>query len=186
MNWKSTIIPRTFYDRSPINVAQELLGKFLVRRMDDKYLVGIITETEAYLASGDSAAHNFKGMTKRNESLYKAAGHTYIHSMRGWNLIDVVTEGIDIPSSVLIRAIEPLEGIEGPTNGPGKVCKALSITLNLNGIDITNPNSEIFIARGEKEVLHEITSSSRVGISSAKDMPLRFYLAGNISVSKKK
>src|SRR4051812_44626519 len=117
MNWKDTIIPRDFYDRNPVDVAKDLLGKFLVRRINNKYSVGLITETEAYLPSGDSAAHNFKGKTKRNESLYKEAGHAYIHSMRQYCLLDVVTEGSDKPGSVLIRAIEPVEGINGETNG---------------------------------------------------------------------
>ncbi|MBX4198240.1 DNA-3-methyladenine glycosylase [Candidatus Parcubacteria bacterium] len=187
MNWKSTIIPRKFYDRDPVIVAQQLLGKFLVRKIGDKYLVGLITETEAYLPSGDAAAHNFKGKTKRNESLYKEAGHAYVHSMRQYFLFDVVTEGADKPGSVLIRAIEPIEGIDGiKTDGPGKVCIALSINRTLDGTDITNPESEIFIAQGEKDILHEITTSSRIGISNAKDMPLRFHITENIHVSKKR
>jgi len=186
MNWKDTIIPKVFYDRDPIEVAKDLLGKFLVRRINNKFLVGIITETEAYLPEGDEASHNFIGKTKRNASLYKDAGHAYIHSMRQYCLLDVVTEGVDKPGSVLIRALEPVEGITGETSGPGKVCRELSITRSLDGIDITDPESEIFIAKGEEGTLHELTTTSRIGISKAKDMPLRFHITNNIHVSKKR
>ncbi len=177
MNWKTSILPQKFYDREPIIVAKELLGKFLVRKIDGKYLVGMISETEAYLSSEDSAAHNFKGLTKRNASLYKEGGHAYIHSMRQWCLLDAVTEGTDKPGSVLIRAVEPVEGIEGLINGPGKVCRELSITRTLDGIDMTNSDSELFIAKGDKDIPHKVMTSSRVGISTAKDMPLRFYVS---------
>lgn len=200
MNWQSLIIPRLFYDRNPIVVAQELLGTFLVRRINNTILVGMITETEAYLPTGDSAAHSFKGKTKRNASLYKEAGHTYVHSMRQYNLLDIVTEGTDKPGSVLIRAIEPIEGteemkhfrkskdIEGLTNGPGKVCIALAITRDLDGVDITSAESPIFIARADKiknESSRIIETSSRIGISAAKDMLLRFHISENSHVSKR-
>ena len=186
MNWQHSIISRSFYDRNPIEVAKDLLGKFLVRKIGDTYLVGMITETEAYLAEGDSAAHSFKGQTKRNISLYKEAGHAYVHSMRQYCLLDVVTEGGGIPSSVLIRAIEPVEGINGETNGPGKVCRELSIDRSMDGVDITKPESGVFISKGAKEMSHEIMTTSRIGISSAQDMPLRFHISGNIHVSKKR
>ena len=176
MNWQTKILPQRFYARETITVAKDLLGKFLVRKIGGKYLIGMITETEAYLSSGDSAAHNFKGRTKRNASLYKEGGHAYIHSMRQYCLLDAVTEGVDKPGSVLIRAIEPIENIQGLINGPGKVCRELQIIRSLDGIDMTNPESEIFIANGEKDILHKTTTSSRIGISTAKDMPLRFYI----------
>lgn len=182
------ILPREFFDREPIGVAKELLGKYIVRNLDGHTLVGKITETEAYLPSGDSAAHNFKGKTKRNESLYKEAGHAYVHSMRQYYLIDVVTEGSDKPGSVLIRAFEPVEGIEEMkklrgeedaeklSNGPGKVCIALGITRALDGIDLTSSANNLFLAESPNIPSGEVLTSSRIGISTAKEMQLRFNL----------
>jgi DNA-3-methyladenine glycosylase len=176
MDWKEKILRRKFYDRNPVEVAQELLGKLLVRKIDDTYLVGMIAETEAYLPEGDAAAHAFKGKTKRNASLYKEAGHAYVHSMRQYCLLDVVTEGEDKPGSVLIRALEPVEGIKNPTDGPGKICRELHITKALDGIDVTDPKSDIFIAHGDTSISHVINTTSRIGISKAKDLHLRFHI----------
>lgn len=198
MEWEPLIISQSFYDRDPIIVAQDLLGKFLIRKINGNFLVGKITETEAYLSSGDSAAHNFKGKTKRNESLYKNGGHAYVHSMRQYCLIDVVTESSDKPGSVLIRAVDPVEGIDmmkkhrneenddNLTNGPGKVCAAFNITRQLDGIDLTDFRGGLFISSSEDRLPEKITISSRIGISTAKDMPLRFYLSESAHVSKKR
>lgn len=198
MKWESSIVSQSFYDRDPVIVAQDLLGKFLVRKMNDQFIVGRITETEAYLSSGDSAAHNFKGKTKRNESLYKNGGHAYVHSMRQYCLIDAVTESSDKPGSVLIRSVEPVEGIDtmkknrneknedNLTNGPGKVCAAFNITRQLDGVDLTNFREGLFISSDENISQDKITTSSRIGISTAKDMPLRFYLSDSVHVSKKR
>jgi DNA-3-methyladenine glycosylase len=197
MNWKRSVIPKSFYDRNPKSVAQDLLGKFLVRKINGKFLVGMITETEAYLPSGDSAAHNFKGKTNGNKSLYKDAGHAYVHSMRQYCLLDIVTEGSDKPGSVLIRAVEPVEGIdvmkrlrksdsiENLANGPGKVCMALGITRELDGINVTDPEGQIFLAREKENSAHSITTSPRIGISRAQNLHLRFHISENPHVSKK-
>ena len=198
MKWESSIVSQSFYDRDPVIVAQDLLGKFLVRKMNDQFIVGRITETEAYLSSGDSAAHNFKGKTKRNKSLYKNGGHAYVHSMRQYCLIDAVTESSDKPGSVLIRSVEPVEGIDtmkknrneknedNLTNGPGKVCAAFNITSQLDGVDLTNFRDGQFISSDENISQDKITTSSRIGISTAKDMPLRFHLSDSVHVSKKR
>ena len=198
MKWESLVIPQSFYDRDPVTVAQDLLGKFLVRKIDDRFIVGRITETEAYLSSGDAAAHNFKGKTKRNGSLYTGGGHAYVHSIRQYYLIDVVTESPDKPGYVLIRAVEPVEGIDmmkkyrneenedNLTNGPGKVCCAFNITRQFDGIDLTDFRGELFIAKDDNFLPDKITTSSRIGISTAKDMPLRFHLSESTHVSKRR
>jgi DNA-3-methyladenine glycosylase len=187
--YETSILGREFYNRSPEQVAKGLLGKYVVRKIKDELLVGKITETEAYLSSGDEAAHSFKGETKRTKSLYKNAGHAYVHSMRQWNLLDVVTEGIGIPSSVLIRAVEPCEGIEtmqknrttrenkNLTNGPGKFCQAFQIDKKCDGIDIASKDSVLFITDSEEKIpFDHIGISGRIGISKSKDMPLRFWI----------
>ncbi|HVZ76202.1 MAG TPA: DNA-3-methyladenine glycosylase [Candidatus Paceibacterota bacterium] len=173
---KVTPLPRKFYDREPAQVAKDLLGKFLVRKSSKGLLMGMITETEAYLPTGDSAAHSFKGRTARNTSLYTDGGHAYVHSMRQYCLLDIVTESPDKPGSVLIRSIKPISGIAGLINGPGKVCRELAITRSLDGVDITDPRGELLISKGEK-ISADITISTRIGISKAKNMPLRFQIA---------
>ena len=170
---KYNALKRSFFNRSPVEVAPELLGKLLVRKLDGQVLVGRIVEVEAYLSHGDEAAHGFKGLRPHTASLYKEAGHAYVHGVRQYFLLDVVTEGEGTPSSVLIRAVEPVQGIEVPADGPGKIGKAFTITRALDGVDMTSAYSELFIADGHDT--REVRVSPRVGISKSKDMPLRFY-----------
>lgn len=191
------ILPRLFFMRDPIVVAQDLLGKLLVRKLDEKVLIGRIVEVEAYLATGDSAAHSFKGETLRTKSLYKEGGHAYVHSMRQYNLLDVVVGKAGSAGSVLFRAIEPLEeveymktlsgseDIEKISNGPGKVGRAFQITRMLDGIDLTSCDSELTLAEPFNNSDHEIEITTRIGISSAQDMPLRFFIKNSKYISKK-
>lgn len=188
MNWAKNILPRDFYYGGPAKVAQDLLGKYLVRKTETATIVGKIVETEAYLPFNDPAAHSFKGPTNRNKSLYKDAGHAYVHSMRQYYLLDVTTGAIGIPGSVLIRAVEPIEELElkeNPTNGPGKLCRAFHITKEFNGVDMTNEQSNLFISSREKNISPDLIQVSvRIGISTAKEELLRFSIKGNIQVSK--
>ena len=190
------VLTRAFYSRSPLDVAPELLGKILVRRLNGQTLSGRIVETEAYLAADDAAAHSAKGRTKSNASLFLPAGHAYVHTIHMQHCLDVVTETIDVPGSVLIRAIEPISGIEQMqklrgkehlrdlTSGPGKLCQSLAITRELDGIDITEGDSPIMIV-DDGSALSEITRSGRIGISKATEYDYRFYIAGNPFISKK-
>ncbi len=191
-------LPIAFYDRDPILVAKELLGKLLIRRINTCVTVSRIVETEAYLAHNDPASHSFIGKTKRNSSMFKSAGHAYVYRMRHHTLFNVVTEKEDVPSAVLIRAIEPLEGekfFEGYdphhknkllTNGPAKLARALSISFDLDGISLTENDGDIYIAKAAEKNLFQMIASTRIGISKGKEMPLRFYLEGNVYVSKYK
>ena len=192
------ILSKAFYDRDPITVARNLIGKVLIRDLHGEILSGIIVETEAYLGEGDAAAHGFKGRTRRNGSLYKKGGHAYVHTMRQYSLLDVVTGKEGTPGSVLIRALEPVSGIvkmmrlrheerlSNLTNGPGKICAALHITRALDGTDMTVRKNGLYIAEGKKHPVPVIAVSPRIGISKAADMPLRFYHAENPHVSKKR
>jgi len=184
----SKIITREFYQREPSLVAQELLGKYLVRKIDEDVLIGKIVETEAYLAKNDPAAHGFKGQTQRNAVLFGEAGMAYVYSIHRYHCFNIVTETIGIPSGVLVRAIKPIEGVEimkrlrgieigkGFTNGPGKVCQAFDITRKLNGVDVTSSDSSLFIAEGEHVPFDLIEISERIGISKAKDLLLRYCI----------
>lgn len=191
------ILPTAFYNRPPEIVARELLGKIIVRKLEHQIVRGRIVETEGYLARGDEAAHGFGGKTKRNASLYKDAGHAYVHGMRQYFLLDIVTEEIGVPSSVLIRAVEPLQGIEYMkalrgidvvehlASGPGKFCIAFEINKELDGIDITNSRAPLYIeGESDSDPSLRIEKSGRIGISRAKDFPLRFWIKGNPYVSR--
>jgi DNA-3-methyladenine glycosylase len=189
--YEKQILRRAFYNRNSKEIAVALLGKFVVRKLKGEVLVGMIVETEAYLSDSDEASHNFKGCNKRNQSLYKICGHAYVHSMRQWHLIDVVTEGENIPGSVLIRAVEPMRKhrhtdlIKNLTSGPSKFCQAFTINNELDGIDLTLPESPLFIADNPITVTEDsIEVSARIGISKATELLLRFSIKGNPYVSK--
>ncbi len=187
-------LKRSFYLRNSVLVARELLGKILRYESEKGVLSGRIVETEAYLAESDPASHSYKGRSKRNEALFGEGGHAYIYHIHKYFCMDVVTGGFGIAQSVLLRAVEPLEGIEvmkknrnsaiekGLTSGPGKLCMAYGITRNMYGADLTK--LPLTIEEGPK-VQCEIITTTRVGISQAKDLPLRFYLKDNLFVSKK-
>jgi DNA-3-methyladenine glycosylase len=171
-------LPRSFFSREPAAVARDLLGKLLVRRAGRATIAGEIAETEAYLSKGDEAAHGYKGKSARNASLYKEAGHAYVHAMRQYFLLDAVTQEEGTPSSVLIRAA-------GPAHGPGKVGIAFKITKALDGADLTDARSVLYIAEGTGAV-REVRVSPRVGISKSKELPLRFYYAQDTKSSRKR
>lgn len=191
-----TPLSQTFFDRSPLTVAPDLLGKLIVRQLNGKTLIGRIVEVEAYLAYVDEAAHGFAGPTKRNASLFLSAGHSYVHTIHLQNCLDVVTENAGVPSSVLIRALEPVEGIElmqelrkkealkDLMSGPGKLCQALAITRELDGVDLTNEKSVMFFA-DDNFIPNETLATTRVGITKASEQVWRFYTKDNPHVSKR-
>ena len=182
------ILPAAFFDRDPSLVAPDLLGKYVIRLYYGERLVGKITETEAYLPFGDEASHGMK-RTKTRDSLYKRGGHAYVYGLRHHYLFNTVTEGIDRPGGVLIRGVAPVEGIDTMltlrgkselkdlSNGPGKVCQALSITRAQDGIDLTKRNGELYIEDWHEKVnKKDVLISKRIGITKAVDMMLRFNL----------
>lgn len=190
------ILPQSFYNRNPLEVAQELLGKILVRNLNGVCISGRIVETEAYLAFVDEAAHSYAGQTKRTASLFKSAGHAYVHSIHMQQCLDIVTEMENIPSSVLLRALQPIEGIEHMkafrkkekltdlTSGPGKLTQALQISKQFDGVDITSQTSQVYIISDDYTV-PTIVSKKRIGISKAKDHLFRFYIQNSPYISKK-
>jgi len=166
-----------------------LLGATIISRIGGVETGGIITELEAYLAVGDQAAHNSKGKTRANQSLFAEAGTLYIHTMRQYTLMDIVTEGIGVPSSVLIRAFHPTVGfdemkrrrnedfLQKLANGPGKVCQALGITRKFDGVSLFDSADLIEITLPKTPVKEDdISISHRVGITKNADAPLRFLL----------
>lgn len=143
------ILKKDFYHRDTIQVAKNLLGKKLVRRQKGRILSGMIVETEAYLSRSDSASHAYKGQTPRNSVMFGPAGRAYVYFIYGMHyMLNVVTEEKGSPGAVLIRAVEPLNGLHQMqarrkkcgrdlTNGPAKLCQAMAIDKFLNGWDLT-------------------------------------------------
>jgi len=189
------VLPREFYERDPAEVACGLLGKVLVRRLGSQILSGKIVETEAYYGEEDPASKAYRGRKKFNEPMFLDAGKTFVYMVHGNWLLNIVAHPRGGVGAVLIRAIEPLAGIasmmrnrgvnslERLTNGPGRLSKALAITKELNGIDVTDENSVLKIVEGEPEEF-EVASTHRIGVRRDLPRKLRFYVVGNRYVSK--
>ena len=190
-------LTRSFYERSTVEVAKQLLGKYLVREHREGTTVGRIVETEAYVGPQDLACHAAKGRTARTEVMFGPAGHAYVYFIYGfYNMLNLVTEAKDYPAAVLIRAVEPVEGIDlmrsrrkngllrNLANGPGKLCQAFGIDRSLNGADLCA--SELFVEDRDEPTLKFI-ATPRIGVDYAgkwKTKPLRFLIRGSEFVSK--
>src|SRR6188508_1157940 len=132
-------LARRFYNRDPIVVAQELLGKYLVHVVRGVERVGRIVEVEAYLGPHDLAAHSARGLTARTQVMFGPPGHAYVYLIYGMHhCMNVVTQAEGTASAVLLRALEPIRNIEERTKGPGLLCRALGIDRRLNGHDLTS------------------------------------------------
>src|SRR5471030_1452488 len=130
-------LPRSFYDRDTIAVAEELLGKNLIHKSAGLTRIGKIVEVEAYLGPHDLAAHSSKGLTERTKIMFGPPGHAYVYLIYGmYHCLNVVTEREGHASAVLLRAVEPIENIKGRTQGPGLLCIALRIDKRLTGHDL--------------------------------------------------
>ncbi len=183
-----TPLPRDFYDRDAETVARATLGTSLVYRVGGRLKIGRVVETEAYLGPHDLAAHSARGRTARTEVMFGPPGFAYVYLIYGvHHCLNVVTGAVGHASAVLFRAIEPLLDIEGSTNGPGRLCRALGIDRTLNGHDFVSP--DLFLALGDSETKpRSIVARPRIGVDYAgawAEKPLRFYLAGNPFVSKR-
>lgn len=197
---------RSFYSRDTIKVAKELLGKIIIHNTGDFILKGKIVETEAYLGLKDKAAHSYGGKkTKRVMTMYGLPGTAYVYLIYGmYYCFNIVTKEEGVPEAVLIRGIEPIEGIEqmainrfgkpyidlsksqkkNLSNGPGKLSIAFNIDKNLDKEDLCG--DKLYLETGENENF-DIVETTRIGIDyaeEAKDFPYRFYIYGNSYVSK--
>ena len=130
-------MPRAFYARQTLQVARELIGMHLVHADGGRRRVGRIVETEAYQGPEDLAAHSARGRTPRNEVMFGPPGYAYVYLIYGmWHCVNVVTQAKNVPHAVLLRALEPIEGIRGKTWGPGLLCRAMRIDRRFNGTDL--------------------------------------------------
>jgi len=169
---------RAFYARPTVEVARGLLGKILRHGAASARIV----EVEAYLGENDAAAHSARGRTPRTQIIFERPGHAYVYLIYGMHYcLNIVAEPEGVPGCVLIRAVEPLTGIDLPTNGPGKLTRALGITLKHYGSDLTRGPLTLHPVNGE--AAFEIGVSPRIGIRKSVDLPLRFFIRGNRFVS---
>jgi DNA-3-methyladenine glycosylase len=201
------LLRRAFFNRDPRIVSRDLLGKLIVRKEGRKMLAGRIVEVEAYLGADDAAAHAAAGRTPRNDVLFGPPGHAYVYFIYGVHYclnISCLPEGD--AGCVLIRALEPVEGIEvmaearglgnkdlssvrnlrAIASGPGKLCEALQITRRRdNGKDMLSPGSDLIVL-DDGHRAKKISTTSRIGITKSAAMPLRYLIEGNTFVSGKR
>jgi DNA-3-methyladenine glycosylase len=190
---KNRVIPRSFFERHTVTVARELLGSKLVRIEAGQRIAGTIYETEAYRGEDDLACHARVGITPRTSVMYGQAGHAYVYFNYGMHwLLNFVTEVEGFPAAVLLRGIAPTEGLDiiavrrrgRPryqwTDGPAKLCQALGIDGQLNGIDLCSPDSVLFIEEDQQIPDSSVTIHPRVGLNNVpepwKSIPWRFKL----------
>jgi len=195
-------LPRSFYEPSAKIVAPKLLGHWLIRNTPTGPAGGVIVETEAYL-SNDPACHGAPGLTPRNKVMFGGPGHGYVYLIYGYHFcVNAVCRPAGVAEAVLIRAIEPSFGAdfmrhERPisrdkdlTNGPAKLCEALGIDRGLDGVDICDSTATLFIAGNPdaqkvRRSHGPIVTTTRVGITKAAALPLRFYLDASAFVSRR-
>jgi DNA-3-methyladenine glycosylase len=197
-----TKLHKNFYKRDLLTVARELPGNILVKNENNKLLAGRIVEVEAYDGETDAAAHSFKGKTKRNEVMFNDGGLLYVYFTYGAHYCCNVVTGVKGKgTAVLIRAVEPVEGINmmienrfgrelkngkeiyNITSGPGKVCSAFSIDKTHSGTDLTEDN--IYIVKSKLKKDEVIVTSKRIGITKSTDLPWRFFIKDNPYLSRK-
>jgi DNA-3-methyladenine glycosylase len=201
-----TIIERDFFARPTLAVARELLGQRLVRELDGQRLSGLIVETEAYIGPADSASHAYLGRNAgRAQVMFGPPGRAYVYLIYGmYSMLNLVTEPEGFPAAVLIRAIEPQEGLEimqtnrfSPhrlpahpnqlTSGPGKLCQALAIDRIMNGWNFTQ-GQKLWLEPGASPPAEAIATGPRIGIDYAQPedrvAPWRFWIQGNKFISK--
>ena len=197
------VLSKEFYSCTTVQLAKRLIGTFLVHRSPQGRLVGRIVETEAYLFRNDPACHAHKGETKRNAAMFGPAGRSYVYLIYGmYNCFNVVSGKLNEGEAVLIRALEPLAGIEDMRkhrnstttkelcSGPGKLTQAMAITrehnnlcLQSSALQIHSRDSYTSLYRGSRHI--SIDTTTRIGINQGKELPLRFLLRDNRFISKK-
>lgn len=180
-------LPRNFYDRDTVMVAQDLLGKYLVHKIDGEKRIGKIVEVEAYLGPGDLAAHTSKGLTPRTRAMFGPPGHAYVYLIYGMHhCMNVVTEAEGTGTAVLLRALEPVRNLHSKTSGPGLLCKAMGVDLKDYGRDLCADT--LYLAEAPGTGKPDIVARPRIGVDYAgvwAHKPLRFYIAGNPYISRK-
>ena len=191
----STRLPRSFFARDPVTLARDLLGRILFYKTVEGLIAGRIVETEAYTGADDPASHAYRGPTARNRVMFGKAGVSYVYFSYGMHhCLNVTAATPGTAGAVLLRAMEPLEGIpimrargdHGPEirllSGPGKIGRAFGLTVADSGRDLTR--GPLGIAAGATVLEEKVAVSPRIGISRARELPYRFYVRESAAVSK--
>lgn len=181
---KPAPLPRSFFDRPTLKVAKALLGKFLLRELGCSLLITRIVDVEAYIGQNDLACHASKGRTTRTEVLFGPAGFTYVYLIYGmYDLLNIVTEDVDVPAAILIRGIEVVEGSSTTAprriDGPGRLTRFLGIDRTLNQFDATLGHTLWIEDRGERISPKTLQTGPRIGVEYAGQWahkPWRFFL----------
>ena len=187
------ILDESFYSQDTAIVAKKLLGKHLVRIYKDTVVSGKIVETEAYYGENDPPSRAYKGYNNFAKLMWDKPGKIFIYMVHSNWLLNIVTMSFGVPSAVLIRAIEPLEGLDfmlknrskhgkDLSNGPGKLTQAMDIDKSFNGLDATNKIGNLYVKNSYEN--YEIKSSNRIGVKRDLERKLRFFISGNKYVSK--
>lgn len=190
-------VPLSFFERSTLEVLKDLIGMVLVRESEEGLTSGIIVEAEAYRGEDDPASFASRGKTKRSEMLYGPPGRTFVYLTYGMHyLLNIITERKDFPAAVLIRAVEPAEGISlmkkrrkneellNLCSGPAKLCQAFGIDLSLNGVMLSSSSSPIYLRESARLEI-KLVWRPRIGIKEGKDRLWRVYLKDNPFISAK-
>ncbi len=194
---KKLIPERSFFNRDSLKIAEDILGYVLIRESTEGKTSGIIVEVEVYRGEDDPASFAYRGKTKKSVPLYSKPGTIFVYLTYGmYYLLNIITEKENFPAAILIRAVEPLEGIElmikrrktkdlyNLTSGPGKLTQAFDIDHSLNGLDITSPTSPLYINERTAEK-KELVWKPRIGIKEGTDRLWRVYIKNNPFISKK-
>ncbi len=180
-------LDRAFYDRPAITVAPDLLGRLLMHATPEGLRIGRIVEVEAYLGPTDLAAHTSRGRTARTRAMFGPPGHAYVYLIYGMHhCINAVTGPEGSGTAVLLRALAPVSGVDRAANGPGRLCKAMGISLDHYGIDLCG--DALWIAQDESPRPNGIVASPRIGVDYAgewAEKPLRFHVDGHPAVSRR-
>ena len=184
----SAVLPRSFYEQPTLQIARQLLGKVLVREHEGTRTVGLIVETEAYCQHSDPSAHSHKGPTRRNQTMFGVPGHAYVYTIHAKFCFNVVCGAEGVGDAVLVRALEPLEGLGAMrerrsrqrdielARGPARLCQAMAIDRAWNGWDLVS-GDDLWVADLNRPVTDaQVLVGPRVGISKAQDFPWRFAI----------
>ncbi len=188
-----SVLTSTFYRRDTATVARDLLGKVLVRRLDNELLGGVIVETEAYFGGDDPASRAYAGLKTYNRVMFEEPGRVFIYNVHKYWMLNLIAHDTGV-GGILIRAIEPTMGVEimkrnrpvkrirDLSSGPGKLTLALDVDKRLNGVDATSSDSPIYVL--ENKHPHSVGTSHRIGVT--RDLPdhYRYYVENNEYVSK--
>jgi len=195
--WEQETLPETFFARDTKRVARDLLGAYMAHFSPEGLTVGKVVETEAYLGRHDPACHSARGPTARNAVMFGPAGFLYVYLIYGmYYCVNVTTDGAEVPAAVLLRALEPVAGVElmgqrrGTSHirqlcrGPGRLARAMGIDRSLNGTSAVDGPVR-FYPPLPGEARPDIVAAPRIGVREAVDWPLRFYIRDNPFVSRR-